>query len=34
LEYQLYVINRTIFPRMNGFGLRLWNLMRKADYSI
>jgi len=34
LEYPVYAINRTMFSRMNGFGLRFWNLMRKRGYSL
>jgi len=34
LEYLVYVSNCTVFSRMNGFGLRFWNLMQKRGYSV
>ena len=34
LEYPVYAINRAVFSRMNGFGLRSWNLMRKRGHSV
>jgi len=33
-EYPVCAINRTVFPCINGVGLKFWNIMQKRGYSV